>query len=271
MKKFFCILTVFLILFLASCGKKNETSSTSNTSSQITSASIKSSAVFSSAENNTEQKNTLKEQEAISISTTKNPVSSSAYYEQNSGPMIISVTLDNLIKIKKILNTVSPDDFTEYMEKNELTLAMNGMRDYENTLDIMNELESTYFPLLDGDKNNFSESSFYWERNEVQTITFFDEESRIVSYIYTPKSYRAEYGRFGDNEKAVFVEKIENDLLSANIYKTEEEDCYCIDLVVDDTYIFMRTHEIQTIEELEADFARLKFVKIGDLLNDITE
>ncbi len=189
--------------------------------------------------------------------------------QSNSGPHIIYISIDELRDIKRALSTMTPSEFMIYMGEEQSRHEFSGMKNYEISQTLMDELERTTIVLLDGKEDSVDKLMFYWERNEVQQMMFFDENSRVSLYIYTPEINR---GTFGDNnETAVFQKTIENDDVTAHVYKTEDDESFCADVFVGETYIFMRSFEIKTIEDFETCFARLEFVKIGDLLSETSE
>ena len=190
----------------------------------------------------------------------------------NSAPYIISVTVDELREIKKAVNTMREDDFKEYMYENHYGAIVNGMNTIENAKHLMEEFESTAIPILDGDETCFNKLLFYHERNEIQCIIPYTENSVLTFNIYTPKSNRKESDVFGiNNSDAVLQNELNTDNISASIYKTDTEDEFFADVFAGNTYIFIRTGGIQDIEEFEECFSRLEFRKIGDLLNETTE
>lgn len=189
-------------------------------------------------------------------------------YDYDGLPMVVYATLTELKEIKAAFDSMQPDEFVEYMKNEKNEHYISGMRNYESAKDLLDELAATTVPLLDGNEKNFSEIGFYWERNEVQQLIFFNENSRVSSYNYTPKSGRDECDAFGsNNEKALLLKELNYNGVSALVYKTDKEETFFADVFVDDTYIFMRTKDIETIEEFEICFSRLQFVKIADLLN----
>ncbi len=264
MKKVLCIIAVFVLLFSTSCSNKinEEMSSTGRITEQSTSA---------------EPTVLPNEAAAIIQQTSESEVSTtealsdrikdkSDGFEQNSGPMIISATLEDLKRIKKLTETVSPEDFVGYMEKNEPNLAMNGFFDYDNSKMILDDLLSATIPLLDNNTENFAEVSFYWESNHVQQLILLDEDKRISVNMYTPKSTRQKTLQLGEEANIVLSQPVENDSYVANLYVVENDEHFYADVSINDTYIVLRSKNIQTFEEFEADFARLSFAQIGDLL-----
>lgn len=264
MKKFLCITTIFVLLFSTSCSNKinEEMSSTSSITEKSTS--VEPTLLPS------ETVATIQQTSGSGVSTTETlsdkSTDKSDDSEQNVGPMIISATLDELKRIKELTETISPEDFAGYMEKNEPNLAMNGFHDYDNSKMILDDLLSATIPLLDNNTKNFAEVSFYWESNHVQQLILLDEDKRISVNMYTPKSTRQKTLQLGDEANIVLSQPVENDLYVANLYVVENDEHFYADVSINDSYIVLRSKNIQTLEEFEVDFARLSFVKIGDLI-----
>ncbi|MBQ8015721.1 MAG: hypothetical protein IJ264_06015 [Clostridia bacterium] len=195
--------------------------------------------------------------------------SSQNFSEDYSSPEIIITSFNDLKEIKFALNTMDSASFISYMHENYSNLVLNGMRDSETTRNLLEELETTTILLLKGSSVLDDDFSFYHKRNEVHQLVFFDENSRVSAYNYTPQSGRDENSAFGvNNEKAVLIEELNCNGVSVFVYKTDSEETYFADAFANDTYIFMRTKDIKTIEDIESCFSRLEFVKIGDLLNE---
>lgn len=264
MRKTIAFLCIAMFLFTVACGKQavNETSTETKTNPEtfLSTNQIETTGTFK--ENPTSYKETSK----TTNSTTKTV---SQKDTAKVPPYILAVELNELKQIKNAVETMNEQEFNEYMSKNFASKTKNGMNTLDNTKSILNELEGTYMPVLDGNENNFSVISFYLDYNEVHQLTYFEEPRRIVAYSQTPKYDTQERVLFGEYSKnAVLVKNIENDTYKAKVYITEGSEHFYVDLFIEDSYIYLRTHDIDTIEEFEADFSRLKFVKIGDLLNE---
>ena len=190
----------------------------------------------------------------------------------NSAPYIVSVTVAELRAIKNAVNTMSEEDFKEYMYENHYGASVNGMNTIENAKFLMEEFEETTIPVLDEDETCFNKLLFYHERNEIQCVIPYTESIAMTFNIYTPKSDRKENGVFGiNNSNAVLQKELNADNILASIYKTDTKDEFFIDVFADNTYIFVRTAGIQDIKDFEECFSRLEFVKTGDLLNETAE
>lgn len=272
MKKTIVILSVMILLFTVACSKQivEEPSTTSgfdtytNSTKAETDLTQKSKTEITEfAENETSK---VEEHSEKMSSTVQNISQEDA---EEVPPYMLTVDLSDLKQIKTAAKTMDEAEFTEYMSENFADEAVNGMNSLDKAKIILDELEGTYLPLLDGDESNFSTVSFYLGNNEVHQLTYFDENRRIVAYSQTPK-YDAQKRRlFGEyNENAILVKTVENDLYNAKVYTTENKEHFYVDLFIGDSYIYLRTHDIQTTEEFESDFARLEFVKLGDLINE---
>lgn len=230
MRKILCISFILVLLF-SSCGKESETSKLP--SNNLTE---------SYSENN-----------------------------QNSAPMVVYATLTDLKEIKSAFDSMQPDEFMDYMENEKFNQYITGMWDYENSKALFDELCATTIPLLDGDEKNFSEIGFYWKNNSIHQLIFFDDVQRVSALIDTVKSTQPKELQLGDDVNFISVKPIDNDNYTAQIYEVENADySFFADIITDDTYIVLRSHDIQTIEDFESCFARLEFVKIGDLLKEVS-
>lgn len=261
MKKTVIILCAIFLFFVSACGNTK----TIEDNAIISTTAKKTSAIYTEAETNNVTNQSTKKQKETSTKPNK---AEKVSQQNNIPPYILSVNLNDLIQIKSATNSMNEADFIEFMNKNFPNAVMNGIDDLSQAKQLLSELEKSYIPLLDGDKNNFSTISFYLESNEFHQLTYFGEKSRIVAYVHTAENIEQSGIMFNNMENAIIVKNIETDTYSAKIYTVENKEHFFVDLFIDDFYIFFRTHDVATIEEFEANFARLKFVKIGDLLNE---
>ena len=86
--------------------------------------------------------------------------------------MIIFIGFDELKEIKKAYDTMTEDDFQAYMETEHIDTYMTGMWDYESSTAILNEMCSTYVPVLDNNPSNLSELAFYWQIHQIDQLVF---------------------------------------------------------------------------------------------------
>lgn len=273
MKKSLCILFIFISLFTA-CTKQSETNQTTTSDKQQ--SAVKSNiAVFSAANQNESAletditQNPLTTLKETNPKTTTEKATSAKEEAQEGAPMIIFLSLDELKEIKHAFDTMEADEFQTYMEKEHINTCMNGMWDYESSTALLNEMCSTYVPLLDGNPDKLDNISFYWERNDIYQLLIFDEEQRASVLIDTVNNTEPKGLQFGNEVVCISEKTIEKDNYTAHLYEYENADYrFFADILIDDTYIVLRSGWIDTMEAFEACFNRLSFVKIGDLLNE---
>lgn len=203
---------------------------------------------------------------------TKNTEDNYAYDHICDLPLKFTGTLDELSSIKNAIDSAKPGEAPDFIWNIHNRLSLIDMTDYESSKRFYDEIASSSVPLIDNDINNFDEVNFYLEDHYFYQLDVFDGDKRISSKIFTPQSNIINVGVYGKNvKKAKFKKTIENDGVTADIYFVKEENIYCADVFVGDTYIFMRSKNISTIEEFEECFLKFTFVKIGDLINRLPE
>lgn len=273
MKKFFAIICLFAVLILSACNnqidKKNDTTilSGSQNFETTTILSKPETKINSNTLNeiSTTHSSSQKEEKTTNIPSTTSGVSIQDVNEVP--PYILTLNLVDLKQIKSASETMNESEFSQFMDENFANEVMNGMDTLEKAKTFLLELEETYIPLLDGDKNNFSTVSFYWERNEIYQLICFDDQTRLAAYVYTPKSSREKKLQLGEDLNIITVQTIETEKYIANLYEVENANySFFADMIVDDTYVIFKGKPDRSFEEFKTAFERLEFVKIGDLL-----
>lgn len=271
MKKLLSVIFVFLFLFSA-CKKQSsieETttksypeSSTNKTFGDLTTRYF----YITETVSKLTQANTEKNQR---VDITSNISNSHEENVQNSSPVYILIELDELREVKKAYDSMTADDFQEYMENEHTDTYMTGMWDYENSTALLGELCSTYVPVLDNKPKNTSEFGFYWKDNSIHQLVIFDGDKRASVIINTVENTEPKELQFDNDAVCLFQKNIEKDNYIAHLYEYQNTDYrFYADVLIDDTYIVFRSDWIDTMEEFEECFNRLTFVKIGDLLNE---
>ncbi len=271
MKKLLSIIFIFLFLFSA-CKKQpsiDETTtesypelSTNKISDDLTNDfSDLTETVSDSNQSITEKKQTVDITNSVSDSYEENV--------QNSSPMIIFIGLKELKEVKAAYDSMTADDFQAYMETEHIDTYMTGMWDYENSTVLLDELCSTYVPVIDNNSDNLSEFAFYWQINQIDQLIYFDSPQRASAIIYTSESGKEKSLPF-TNVKVTLAESIARDNYTINIYDKVEKNIddieFYAEVIFEDTYIVFRSADIETTEEFSQQLNRLTFVKIGDLL-----
>lgn len=183
---------------------------------------------------------------------------------QHTPPYILTESVEDLRRIKKATQTVDESEFEDYMKNNFSTEAVNKMDSLENTKAILDELESSYAVVLD-DKQNDLNFAFYVDSHLFHQIVFFDEQRRIAANVHTPENNKPKTPNFEENSVLETI-SLEEYGYDGNIYVIEGSEHFFADIIIEESYILIRSHGIETLEDFENCFSRLSFVKIGDLI-----
>lgn len=276
MKKFLCLFLLITILFTA-C--KNETPNHTEATNNPLNISQSETESLSETHTSTISLSDLTKFDlSISNNTTatqkrgetaSHKLDKATNNAQESAPMIIFLSLDELKEIKNAFDTMEADEFQTYMEKEHSNACMNGMWDYENSIALLDEMCSTYVPVLDGNTQNVDNISFYQESNSIHQLLIFDNDKRASVIINTSKSTKSKELQLNNEAICISEKTIEKDNYIAHLYEYENADyCFFADVLIDDTYIVLRSNWIETMENFENCFNRLIFVKIDDLLSE---
>ncbi len=271
MKKLLSIIFVFLFLFSA-CKKQSSIEETTTKSYPESSANktlgdltTRYSDITETITNSTQS--ATKNNDIVNI--TDNNSNSSEENVQNSGPMYIFIGLDELREVKKAYDSMAADDFQMYMENEHIDTYMTGMWDYESSTALLNEMCSTYVPVLDNNPDNLSEFAFYWKSNCIDQLIIFDGDERVSVIANTAKNPRTKELNLGEEAIYISQKNIEKDGFTARLHEVENADYpFFAEINIDGTYIILRSGGIDTMEDFEKCFNRLTFVKIDDLLNE---
>ena len=271
MKRIFAVICMFAILILSACNNNTDKEKgttalfvSQNSEAEKTLFETDSKIDYTKQNYITTTQNFTEEEKTV----TETPRVSNSQVDKVP-PYVLRESLEDLKQIKAASETMSESEFTEFMDKNFSKEAMNGMNTLENTKRLLEELEETYIPLLDNDVENFSNISFYHEKNEIYQLISFDDETRLATYIYTPKSTREKKIQFEENLNISTVQSVKIGEYNMNLYDVEDTNySFFADVVIGDTYIIFKGKPNHSFEEFKATLYRLTFVKIGDLLNE---
>lgn len=174
MKKILSLTFIFLFLFSA-CKNQPQSNSTTTKNNPQSSTTERNDALTTkpidldkTTNNSTKSETKPKPSQVITQNHEINPTENI----QNSSPMIIFIGFDELKEIKKAYDTMTEDDFQAYMETEHIDTYMTGMWDYESSTAILNEMCSTYVPVLDNNPSNLSELAFYWQIHQIDQLVF---------------------------------------------------------------------------------------------------
>lgn len=268
MKKINVFLCMTILLFTVACGKQTikEISAETKTDLQtvLNANQIETTGNFTEnfKESTTKVKEAAKETNSVTQAVSKKDTA-------EVPPYFFTIDLNELREIKQAVEMMNETEFAEYMNKNFASEVRNGMDTLNKTKSILNELEETYIVVLDGKKENVSTLTFRSENNEIYQLVSFDEEHRISSYSYTPENTHQKSLKINEDSSVVKSQKIEHETYSAILYELDNSDyTFLAGINTEDTFIVLRTNKIQSFEDFKTYFARLEFVKIGDLLNE---
>lgn len=188
--------------------------------------------------------------------------------EQHSSPVYIFIGLDELKDVKNAFDEMEADDFQTYMETEHIDTYMTGMWDYESSASLLDEMCSTYVPVLDNNPDNLSDFAFYWKNNCIDQLIIFGGDKRVSVISNTAKYSGAKELNLGEEAIYISQKNIEKDGFTARLHEVENADYnFFAEIIIGDTYIILRGMGFDTMEDFEECFNRLTFIKIDDLIN----
>ncbi len=190
--------------------------------------------------------------------------------DQNSAPQNIRFTLNDLKELKFAFDSMEPNDFMTYIKDEKPMHYSGGLYDYEKASNLLQELFSTSIVLHENNAELLESISFYWERNSIHQLISFEEDKKVSAMIDTPESESPKELQLGDDTVYLYEKEINGENFSSTLYETENSDYkFFANVVTENTHIVLRSHNIPTFDYFESGFLKLRFVKIGDLLDEI--
>lgn len=272
LKTFLLLLLLISLTCCANQEKNNKTTSHQNSKTILNNSSFFSEKTHGNNSTTTKHSN-ISTQKNFEISTTISALSTTNILtpdtlNENSAPQILYLTLEDIIAVETAYNNMGEEEFENFISDYPKHYNMNGIENRSDAKIILDELKETTIILLDGDKNNISEMYFYVGRNEIQQSIIVEGDRRMVCYYYTPQNINGSSSKYSNSSQANLVKEITVNGITAKVSKFANSELFFADISLNDTVICYRVTETQTIEEFEADFARLEFVKISDLLSE---
>ena len=303
MKKFLIILCALSLVFVSACDNRSNTqndtttladyksSTTEAIKNKFTSNDITSNTVatenlstkdeqtpFDNTENKTEdgfsksKKETTSQTDKGTTNTEVNNFNSKNQSEEiitKGSPPFCYFTLEQLKTYKNACETMSEKEFERFV-KNSRNFADSNIDNLETAQTVMKAIEDTTVILLDGEKSNFYEIAYHEKSLYISQPVIMSETKNLVCTYYTNLSEENVKTHHENTEYITYLTDVTANGVTANvyIYPNGDVDELYAEMFVDGTRITYRVTEEQTIEEFEADFARLQFVKIGDLLKE---
>lgn len=267
MKKTAVILLTILLLLVSACKKENTAEKATETKQET--VSTFETVLIATEDSVTAKSETAKVSEkAIKNETaTTGNLQSTKALQQNSNevaPYILSVSLNDLKKIKLAAESMNEEEFVKYMDENFPNETMNGMYSLESTNSILAELNDLYIIYVDEtDRDN--DLHFYIESHFLIQSIEMRENVFIRSRIYTDSRDTFEY-KDGDIVKHIKTCEIGD--LTFELYENTAEESEGIygNIKSDKGNIPFFTSVKISVEELEMFLPKIKVAKIADLL-----
>lgn len=175
-------------------------------------------------------------------------------------PFMYFFTFENLAELKKAYTFLPEKIFVNLVENCE-NYGRGDILSKEHAKKIIEMAESTTVILFDGKTENSYEMDYYHGAKWMaQWISVSDGRHIMCRYYQTENSTTTS----NDNSDG-FVKELTKDGITAKVYYRDE---FSVEMQIDGTSMWYRAPGAQSVEEIEADFARFEFIKIKDLIND---
>lgn len=260
---------MLLVCLLSACGKQAEKMKVKTTSKISSSETIEELSDKKDAMDGDVQSKitTIKSSENVSVKAKTSSVADVSGNNQNESPMILSLSLEEIKTIKTAFEAMPADEFMTYMENEHKEEYMTGLWDYENSQKLLSEICETSIPVVDSASTDIKSLSFHWEINTIMQVIAFDSGERFSVMIETPSSESEKELNIGEETEIVLLKEIENEEYSAKFYEADGDYYpFYVCVTVDESFIILRTVDIETQGSLEDCFSRLSFAKVGDLI-----
>ncbi len=266
MKKITIILFAVLMLFVSACGKQPADEIHATSDIEISSSTAETEATISTFSQNHDT-TTQPNFKYPPHYTTTQITQISGNPENNEPPHMSIHTLESIAELENAHKTMSATEFAQFLWDTENYWG-SSITSQEDALKVLDEIKRTTIILLDGNKDNFEEALLYEESHFLTNTIIMNDTGNIICTYYTPYRENVKTKTLGESQKATFIKEISANGVTADVYNFDRGDKYEIyaEILVDESRIVLRVTEEQTIEEFESVFARLEFVKIGDLI-----
>ena len=252
MKKATIIFFTLMLIFLAACQKNEQQEITTKNSD------IHTETAAETSETTTEIPST---ENALSDSV--QPASTSNIKEV-SPYNVVDLDIHKMKAALKAAETMSDEDFENYLISNypyAHNCEFTTPKKYNEYIESVSEIHLT---VVDNDYDNVRPAYYYLGNDNITQIVYTDEPRRFAVDI-NPLVI------FEENDETEFIKSIQTDNFSADIFRSDVWNSYAGNIYCNgETYTF-RVYEMDSLDIVESDLSRLSFVKIGDLLNEITE
>ena len=261
MKKIILSALCFIIVLLTGCQsyivKENDTTPINSSLTETTTNSP-------SSPNKTTTPNLSTTKETSSFSTTKTEFSER--YDESPATDTLQLDINSLKKLKKTVSSMNDTDFQTYLEENRFDFTwLETVNTIEKFNSLLHDIENIYVATLSSNINDNIYLTYYLKENTLFQSVSLSETKRFAFDFYIeiePLYY------FSNIDGAEYIKSVNINSVKANVFELKSRNCLGADAILENQKFKIHVNEIQSIEDFEADFARLEFVKIGDLLND---
>ena len=264
------ILALSFLIFFGCDNQKSNKNLTDISSSNVSVSSTQKeqSSVLSITQEQTVIESTKKttkyfESETDSLKTSKTQSSSKS--EESPPSDTVSLNIITLRHVKKAAETMNDEEFFSYLQYNYFDAINCDFDTPEKFLSFLEQIENIYIAKLPYDDESIKSLNYKIGQSEVFQSILMHDSLRFAFNFYVSVEPNFYYSTLDGSE---YIKSIENNSIKADVYKTKSIEGYCADAVIYNQCANFRASEAQTLEEFETDFARLEFVKIGDLLNE---
>lgn len=221
----------------------------------------------------TESEKTTTERNTETTRIINNEITDPIEGEEGVPPSIIEITIDKLKKLKHAAETMTEEEYSEYLfENNKEFFDVDYARiiGRKGFLEFYAKIENLYIPVFNEDEVEYSSLNCYTETEVIDYMVRLKNTQRYRFDIHFSGKLRF---RYNGNEEFEFIKKIETSKATAYVYRDLVEDRwawkgFAVELFVDGQEMDFCVGEKQTIEEFEEAFKKIDFRKIGDLVNE---
>lgn len=255
------LLTISAVAVLTSCSDKqpNETTTVSSPSTVAEQTTDMTQPTSSSRSERSTEPATSGGATATASST-----AASVNNGNPAGPPIFNFwSIDELVEFERNIETMNENDLYDYLC--ETNLAYVGINDAEKAAEFLEDFKLVYLPARDD--NVYRPMSYYPDRNVIRTNSAFDYGYYQFN-IHTQPYEDGNIYLLSESNKLRFIFEKQYGDATAKVYSRINDVGYAINVFAGDRVIYMWINEPISVEQLEKDIGRFRFVTIGELMDE---
>lgn len=254
-------LTIFAVVALTSCSDK-QPNGTTTVSSPSTVAEQTTDITQPTSSSHSERST----EPATSGGATATASSTAATVNSGnpSGPPIFNFwSIDELVEFERNIETMNENDLYYYLC--DTNLAYVGINDAEKAAEFLEDFKSVYLPSRDD--NVYRLMSYYPDRNMIRTNSAFDYGYYQFN-INTQPCKEEDLPSLSENKDLRFAFEKQYGDATVKMYSRLNKIGYTGRVLIGDRVITMWINEPISVEQLEKDIGRFRFVTIGELIDE---